>query len=194
MPAPEPSLAVADADGKPVIKPSGLPQCRYPPASRRRRHQTLSACGPKTRREQRQEGRILRANKAAGTVSSLAGETTSPTEVRAPEALIRLRSAHLPGRAVPHGRRVKHIKIRTLPLGVHRSAAAQISRIYAPYIYRLITGLRGQSEDPAGQQGKIIAAGQILSPRSAGTMRAASANERPRPAGAVLPERVRGAR
>jgi alanine dehydrogenase len=60
---------------------------------------------------------------------------------------------------------VKHIKIRTLPLGVHRSAAAQISRIYAPYIYRLIASLHGQSEDPAGQQGKIIAAGQILNPQ-----------------------------
>jgi alanine dehydrogenase len=60
---------------------------------------------------------------------------------------------------------VKHIKIRTLPLGVHRSAAAQISRIYAPYIYRLIASLSGQSEDPAGQRGKIIAAGQILNPQ-----------------------------
>jgi alanine dehydrogenase len=57
---------------------------------------------------------------------------------------------------------VKHIKIRTLPLGVHRTAAAQISRLYAPAIYRLIASLQAGTEDPAGQRGKIIAAGQIL--------------------------------
>jgi len=60
---------------------------------------------------------------------------------------------------------VKHIKIRTLPLGVHRTAAAQISQMYAPAICRLIASLRGQSEDPAGQRGKIIAAGRILNPQ-----------------------------
>lgn len=59
---------------------------------------------------------------------------------------------------------VKHIKIRTLPLGVHRTAAAQISRLYAPFIYRLIASLQ-LGEDPAGQRGKIIAAGQILNPQ-----------------------------
>ena len=76
-------------------------------------------------------------------------------------------SAQLTSLAAPYRMAggVKHIKIRTLPLGVHRSAAAQISRIYAPYIYRLIASLHGQSEDPAGQQGKIIAAGQILNPQ-----------------------------
>jgi alanine dehydrogenase len=76
-------------------------------------------------------------------------------------------SAQLTSLATPYHMTggVKHIKIRTLPLGVHRSAAAQISRIYAPYIYRLISSLDGQSEDPAGQQGKIIAAGQVLNPQ-----------------------------
>jgi alanine dehydrogenase len=59
---------------------------------------------------------------------------------------------------------VKHIKIRTLPLGVHRTAAAQISHLYAPAICRLIASLQGQSEDPAGQRGKIIAGGRILNP------------------------------
>ena len=60
---------------------------------------------------------------------------------------------------------VKHIKIRTLPLGVHRTAAAQISQMYAPAICRLIASLQGQPEDPAGQRGKIIAAGRILNPQ-----------------------------
>ena len=60
---------------------------------------------------------------------------------------------------------VKHIKIRTLPLGVHRTAAAQISRLYTPAVCRLIAGLSGQSEDPVAQRGKIIAAGRILNPQ-----------------------------
>jgi alanine dehydrogenase len=57
---------------------------------------------------------------------------------------------------------VKHIKIRTLPLGVHRTAAAQISHLYAPAIGRLITGLDGTAEDPTGQRGQITCAGQIV--------------------------------
>lgn len=57
---------------------------------------------------------------------------------------------------------VKHIKIRTLPLGVHRTAAAQISHIYAPAIRRLIAGLDGTAADPAGQRGMIITAGRIV--------------------------------
>lgn len=57
---------------------------------------------------------------------------------------------------------VKHIKIRTLPLGVHRTAAAQISQIYAPAICRLIASLNGTADDPAGQRGKITAAGRIV--------------------------------
>jgi alanine dehydrogenase len=56
---------------------------------------------------------------------------------------------------------VKHIKIRTLPLGVHRTAAAQISHLYTPAIYRLITSLHGQAPYLAGERGKITAAGQI---------------------------------
>jgi len=60
---------------------------------------------------------------------------------------------------------VKHIKIRTLPLGVYRSAAAQISRMYAPAICRLIAGLQGPSEDPVAQRGKIVAAGRIVNPQ-----------------------------
>jgi len=57
---------------------------------------------------------------------------------------------------------VKHIKIRTLPLGVHQTAAAQVSHIYAPYICRLLAGLQQGSPDPAGQRGMIIAGGKIL--------------------------------
>lgn len=60
---------------------------------------------------------------------------------------------------------VKHIKIRTLPLGVHRTAAAQISRVYAPVICRLIASLNGHSEDPVARRGKIIAAGRVLNPQ-----------------------------
>ena len=60
---------------------------------------------------------------------------------------------------------VKHVKIRTLPLGVHRTAAAQISRLYAPAIYRLIASLQAGTEDPPGQRGKIIAAGRTLNPQ-----------------------------
>jgi alanine dehydrogenase len=60
---------------------------------------------------------------------------------------------------------VKHIKIRTLPLGVHRTAAAQISHLYAPAICRLITSLQQQPEDPAAQRGKITAGGQVLNPQ-----------------------------
>lgn len=57
---------------------------------------------------------------------------------------------------------VKHIKIRTLPSGVHRTAAAQISHIYAPAIRRLITGLDGMAVDLVGQRGMIITAGRIV--------------------------------
>lgn len=57
---------------------------------------------------------------------------------------------------------VKHIKIRTLPLGVHRTAAAQISHLYAPAIRRLITSLDGTANDPAGQRGQITVAGRIV--------------------------------
>ncbi|MBV9451931.1 MAG: hypothetical protein JO345_39205 [Streptosporangiaceae bacterium] len=57
---------------------------------------------------------------------------------------------------------VKHIKIRTLPLGVHRTAAAQISHLYAPAIGRLITTLDGTADDPAAQRGQIITAGRIV--------------------------------
>lgn len=57
---------------------------------------------------------------------------------------------------------VKHIKIRTLPLGVHRTAAAQISQTYTPYICRLIASLQEGSPDPAGRRGMIIAGGKIL--------------------------------
>jgi len=57
---------------------------------------------------------------------------------------------------------IKHIKIRTLPLGVHQAAAAQISHTYAPYICRLIASLAQGSDDPVGQRGKIIAGGKIL--------------------------------
>jgi alanine dehydrogenase len=60
---------------------------------------------------------------------------------------------------------VKHIKIRTLPLGVHRTAAAQISRMYAPAICRLITSMNRESEDRTAQRGKIISGGRILNPQ-----------------------------
>lgn len=58
--------------------------------------------------------------------------------------------------------RVKHIKIRTLPLGVHRTAAAQVSHLYTPAIRRLITSLDGTADDPASQRGMIITAGRIV--------------------------------
>jgi alanine dehydrogenase len=57
---------------------------------------------------------------------------------------------------------VKHIKIRTLPLGVHRTAAAQISHLYTPAIRRLITSLDSTADDPAAQRGMIITAGRIV--------------------------------
>jgi alanine dehydrogenase len=57
---------------------------------------------------------------------------------------------------------VKHIKIRTLPLGVHQAAAAQISQTYAPHICRLIASLEEGSDDTVSQRGKIIARGKIL--------------------------------
>jgi alanine dehydrogenase len=53
---------------------------------------------------------------------------------------------------------VKHIKIRTLPLGVHRTAAGQISATYAPYIVRLIT----QRVPVPERDGLIVADGKIL--------------------------------
>ena len=57
---------------------------------------------------------------------------------------------------------VKHIKIRTLPLGVHRTAAAQISYLYAPAIRRLIASLDGTADDPASERGVIITGGRIV--------------------------------
>lgn len=60
---------------------------------------------------------------------------------------------------------VKHIKIRTLPLGVHRTAAAQISHLYTPAICQLITSLQQQAEDPIAQRGKITAGGELLNPQ-----------------------------
>jgi alanine dehydrogenase len=59
-----------------------------------------------------------------------------------------------------HG--VKHIKIRTLPLGVHRTAATQISRLYLPYVRALAASLSGGPPDPVSERGKIISGGQIL--------------------------------
>jgi alanine dehydrogenase len=59
-----------------------------------------------------------------------------------------------------HG--VKHIKIRTLPLGVHQTAAAQISRLYLPYVRRLVASLSDGPPDPVSERGKIISAGEIL--------------------------------
>ena len=70
-----------------------------------------------------------------------------------------LTSLSAPYRLV-HG--VKHIKIRQLPLGVHRSAAVQISRIYAPYVLRLVQSLTSGLDDPAVTRGTIVADGQIL--------------------------------
>ena len=57
---------------------------------------------------------------------------------------------------------VKHIKIRELPLGVHKSAAIQISRIYGPYVYLLAKSLNSHSEDQVVKRGKIVAHGRIL--------------------------------
>lgn len=60
---------------------------------------------------------------------------------------------------------VKHIKIRTLPLGVHRTAAVQISHLYAPAIRQLIISLQRKTDDPPAQWGKITAAGGVLNPQ-----------------------------
>jgi alanine dehydrogenase len=60
---------------------------------------------------------------------------------------------------------VKHIKIRTLPLGVHCTAATQISHLYTPAICQLIAALQQQSEDPAAERGKITAGGQVVNPQ-----------------------------
>jgi alanine dehydrogenase len=59
-----------------------------------------------------------------------------------------------------HG--MKHIKIRTLPLGVHQTAAAQISRLYLPYIRAMAASLSDGPPDPVSERGKIISGGQIL--------------------------------
>ena len=45
---------------------------------------------------------------------------------------------------------------------MHRTAAAQISHLYAPVICRLIMGLLGKVPYLAGERGKITAAGQIV--------------------------------
>lgn len=57
---------------------------------------------------------------------------------------------------------VKHIKVRTLPLGVHRTAAAQISHLYAPAIRRLIASIDGTAPDPGSQRGQITTASRIV--------------------------------
>jgi hypothetical protein len=59
-----------------------------------------------------------------------------------------------------HG--VKPIKIRTLPLGVHQTATAQSSRLYLPYIRRLVASLSDGPPDPVSERGKIISPGKIL--------------------------------
>lgn len=60
-----------------------------------------------------------------------------------------------------HG--VKHIKIRELPLGVHATAAQQISRIYGPHISAMVRSLsRGETYAPA-EHGVITREGRVVS-------------------------------
>jgi len=48
---------------------------------------------------------------------------------------------------------------------VHRTAAAQISHMYAPAIRRLIASLDGTAQDPAGHCGTITTGGRIVNPQ-----------------------------
>jgi len=61
---------------------------------------------------------------------------------------------------ISHG--VKHIKIRELPLGVHYTAAKQISAIYGPYIYEMIKALKSGDRYSIADRGIITRNGKIL--------------------------------
>lgn len=61
---------------------------------------------------------------------------------------------------IVHG--VKHIKVRELPLGVHRTAAGQISSIYGQYIGSMVKAMVSNSEDPISNNGIITKAGKIV--------------------------------
>lgn len=58
-----------------------------------------------------------------------------------------------------HG--VKHIKIRELPLGVHRSAAQQISACYGPHLVALVRALSDGGTYEIAERGKITEYGRI---------------------------------
>ena len=60
---------------------------------------------------------------------------------------------------------VKHIKIRELPLGIHQTAANQISSIYMPYIRDLIQSLQNGKTDPISSNGVITTNGRITNPQ-----------------------------
>lgn len=56
---------------------------------------------------------------------------------------------------------VKHMKLRTLPLGVHQTAAKEISSTYAPHIYKLIKAKIENSRYPVAEKGKVTENGKI---------------------------------
>lgn len=60
---------------------------------------------------------------------------------------------------------IKHIKIRELPLGIHQTAANQISSIYMPYIKHLIQSLQNGKTDPISSNGVITMNGRITNPQ-----------------------------
>jgi len=60
---------------------------------------------------------------------------------------------------------VKHIKIRELPLGIHRTAANQISTIYMPYIKSMILATKNGETDPISKRSIITKDGSIFNPQ-----------------------------
>lgn len=56
---------------------------------------------------------------------------------------------------------VKYFKIRELPLGIHKTAAEQISRVYYPYIKKLIIALTTNKKYFPAENGIIINNGKI---------------------------------
>lgn len=57
---------------------------------------------------------------------------------------------------------VKIIKIRQLPLGVHYTAAKQISSVYAPFIYQLVERMDYKNTEDLQQMGMITNDGRIV--------------------------------
>lgn len=60
---------------------------------------------------------------------------------------------------------VKHIKIRELPLGIHQTAANQISAIYTPYIKKMILAIKKGKIEPTSENALITRNGTICNPQ-----------------------------